>query len=187
MGKYILGVLFITGVAAAASADFAAVINSSNLPEVDPGSLGIEPAVIGYQSSDPVPGVRPDLNLDGIPDLLLRGGPKFCGSGGCTWFLFDGRSGEPLGSLFGSTVAINITAIHGWSVLSAYANGGATSGTFSTFVHDGQQYVRVNSVLLHAESVTDLFSSLRAAGSGTLLLETPRNPDSAGGTRHEWR
>jgi hypothetical protein len=169
MGKYIFALLLVTGVASAASADCTAVIDSSNLPEIDTGTLAIEPAVIGHRSPHRVPGVRPDLNDDGIPDLLLRGGPQFCGTGGCTWFLFDGRSGKPLGSLFGSTVVINATVIHGWSVLSAYANGGATSGTFSTFVHDGQQYVRVNSVQLHTESVTDLFNNLRAVAPGTPL------------------
>lgn len=160
MRTAMLGLLLASGPAMAAAPENATVLNSSRLPDIDVASSGIDVASLGHAAARTVPGARVDLNGDGAPDLLLRGGPTFCGTGGCTFFLFDGRTLMALGTVFGSTVIVTKSNINGWPVLATFARGGATSGSFATFVHDGQQYLRVTAVELRTESVTDLFNSL---------------------------
>lgn len=162
MHKALLGLTMCCGVATAAAPGYLAVVDSTALAQIDTAALGIDLAALGYSAAGAVPGVRIDLNADGTAELLLRGGPTFCGTGGCSYFLFDGRDGRPLGSVFGSTVIVQAMNIGGWVVLCTFARGGASAGTFATFVVDGAQYVRVSAVELRTESVTDLFNSLRA-------------------------
>lgn len=69
-----------------------------------------------------------DLNNDGLPDALVYAqDPSWCGSGGCTLFVFQGTAD---GYVFLSRttlvllpLAVTPNANHGWKSLQVYAKG----------------------------------------------------------------
>lgn len=166
-GRLALGLLLATTTLAAAAPEYVAVIDSTAMPEIPAGDLGIDAETLGYESAKSVPGLRRDLNHDGNPELILRGNKDYCGTGGCTIYVVDGKSSKQIGSLFGNPLVVHANSINGWPVLSIYSHSSATSGSYTTFVHDGQRYVQATSVMLHDESVVELFGKLRAIGGGT--------------------
>lgn len=161
MRKLLIALWLLSGAASAAAAEYMTVIDSTGLPEIQLEGLGIDPGTIGYSSATTVPGIWIDLNGDGIEDLVVRGSTDFCGSGGCQFFVLDGMSRKLLGSVFGSPLVVHSTKINGWPVLSIYSHGSASSGSYTTLVYDGQQYLKASSVYLYRESVTELFDKIR--------------------------
>lgn len=161
LSRYLIGLLLPATLMAAPAREYVAVLYNSAMPSIETPIAGVDLGSLGYDSPPrTVPGTRKDLNNDGTPDLILQGSLTYCGTGGCALHVFDGKSGRKIGDLFGNPLLVHATAINGWPVLSIYSHGSATSGSYSTFVFDGRQYVQANSVMLYEESVTELFGRL---------------------------
>jgi hypothetical protein len=111
--------------------------------------------------SDARNGFRFDLDGDGFADVVRTYGPSMCGTGGCFMEIFDGRTRNSLGHVFGHPVWVFPTTINGWPTLGVYSHGSATSGSYSTFVFDGRRYIAVSSVYLRGDSVEGLFKRFR--------------------------
>lgn len=158
LSRYLIGLLLPATLMAAPAPEYVAIIDNHFMPGIETPIAGIDLGSLGYESPlRTVPGTRQDLNNDGVPDLILQGSLTYCGTGGCALHVFDGKSGRRIGNLFGNPLLVHATAINGWPVLSIYSHGSATSGSYSTFVFDGRQYVQASSVMLYEESVAELF------------------------------
>ena len=104
---------------------------------------------------DPLEGIYVDLNGDGKKDIIQK--IRNCGTGGCSFFILDGASGQRVGDLFGSPFYISNTMINGWPVLEGYHHLSGRSGAFSSYVYDGKNYIETSSVYLEGKSVEELF------------------------------
>ena len=137
------------------------VIEHPAATPLDAATLKQYASTLDIPESDARKGFRVDLNGDGHVDVVRTYGPSMCGTGGCFIEIFDGRTKNSLGHLFGHPLWVFPTAINGWPTLGVYSHGSATSGSYSTFVFDGRRYAAVSSVNLHGESVEELFRRFR--------------------------
>jgi hypothetical protein len=87
-----------------------------------------------------VAGATADLNSDGTIDYIVRGPKEDCGTGGCPYHLYDGRSGKSLGSVFGGTIIVRPEMKHGYPVVQELSHGGAGAASLSTYEFDGTIY-----------------------------------------------
>ena len=124
---------------------------------LDAAILKQYPRTVDVPDSDARKGFRIDLNGDGQLDVVRTYGPGMCGTGGCFMEIFDGRTRNNLGAVFGHPLWVFTTTINGWPTLGVYSHGSATSGSYTTLVFDGRRYVEVSSVYLTGRSVDDLF------------------------------
>src|SRR5262245_29496593 len=118
-------------------------------------------AQLGDEEEETPRGVRVDLNEDGSEEYILIGSGKSCGTGGCPYKLFDGRSHQILGTLFGDPLILTDARINGFTVLCMYSHMSAGSGSYNTYVFDGHTYEPVSSLSLRTDSLDDLFADLR--------------------------
>ncbi|NNG17545.1 MAG: hypothetical protein HKM89_13800 [Gemmatimonadales bacterium] len=141
--------------------DWAFTVHSAAELEL-PKSPSVESALgyLDYQPGEPVFGFRADLNRDGSDDYVVRSSTRLCGTGGCSYALIDGKRLERLGQVFGNPIVIRGQMINGYPVVNAYGHSSADSGTYGTFVFDGEEYVLVSGVHLSGESLSDLFDKL---------------------------
>src|SRR5689334_18575194 len=51
-------------------------------------------------------GVAADLNRDGTEDYVLQGHRHECGTGGCTYWIFDGATAKLIGNLSGNAIVV---------------------------------------------------------------------------------
>jgi hypothetical protein len=125
---------------------------------IDPGLVPWVPRTMEKESDkiEVIKGFRIDLNGDGEMDLIQEIYQN-CGTGGCSFFIYDGASTKRVGELFGSRFFISQTKINGWPVLEGYHHAGSASGMFSSYVYDGSQYVNASSVYLYGKSADELF------------------------------
>ena len=137
------------------------VIEHPAATPLDAATLKQYVPTLDIPESDARNGFRVDLNGDGHVDVVRTYGPSMCGTGGCFIEIFDGRTRNSLGHLFGYPVWVFQTAINGWPTLGVYSHSSATSGSYSTFVFDGSRYIGVSSVSVRGESVEELFKRFR--------------------------
>jgi hypothetical protein len=122
-------------------------------PSEVPGLVITVNSVTG--KDDPLEGIYVDLNGDGKKDIIQK--ISNCGTGGCSFFILDGASGQRVGDLFGSPFYVSNVMINGWPVLEGYHHLSGRSGAFSSYVYDGKNYIVASSVLLEGKSVEELF------------------------------
>jgi hypothetical protein len=120
-------------------------------------------AQLAYKEGESPRGVRVDLNDDTTDDYILIDSGEYCGTGGCPYKLFDGRTYRLVGSLFGDPLILSETRINGFPVLHAYAHVHAGGGSYTTYVFDGSEYRAVSSIFLTADSLDRLFEDLRSS------------------------
>ncbi len=127
-----------------------------------PNSPSVEAALayLEYLPGEPVVGFLADLNRDGTADFVIRSSTRLCGTGGCSYVLIDGENLERLGEVFGNPIVVRRQMINGHPVINAYGHSSADSGTYGTFVFDGEAYVLVSRVSLSGDSLADLFEEL---------------------------
>jgi hypothetical protein len=128
---------------------------------IDLADMAIDWQLLEYDSPKDVRGVQEDWNGDGVPDTLLVAPEILCGTGGCPYHFYDGKSGRRIGDLFGRPIWIHSQKINGWPVLTMYGHSSAESGFYATMVFDGAEYVVVSGVKLYGNSVVELFDALR--------------------------
>lgn len=87
-------------------------------------------------------GVVADLNRDGTDDYIIKGPPSACGTGGCPYEVFDGRTAKRIGDLFGNPIIVRAEFTRGFPNLDIYSHGSASSGSFSSYVFSGTEYVQ---------------------------------------------
>lgn len=106
--------------------------------------LGLEYAI----DDEPVYlGVRRDLNRDGTADWILRSHSALCGTGGCTYLVIDGATGQPKGAkLFGFLIQETGTFIDGWPVLESCSRSGWSVLVYSVFAVQASGYARIAQV-----------------------------------------
>jgi hypothetical protein len=161
----LIGMLVPAIVLGADASEYVLVVRYDGMQTVDLKGLQVSAAELGYESAAAVLGLRTDLNNDGVQEHVLRGGLVYCGTGGCTITVVDGKSGRKVASVFGRPLLVHSARINGWPVLSTYWHLGATSGYYSTFVYDGQRYERVSQVMLYDKAIKDLFEALEKVPS----------------------
>jgi hypothetical protein len=87
----------------------------------------------------PLTGIVTDLNGDRIPDYIIK--LHLCGTGGCPYRIVDGATTKDLGTIFGRPLIVRAERNHGFPNIDVYSHGGASSGTFTSYVFDGKAYV----------------------------------------------
>jgi hypothetical protein len=132
----------------------------TGLKEVDLRAIQADAGDLGFESDEVVLGFDVDFNGDGVPDHVLVGSCGYTGS--CSPRVIDGKTKRLVASLMGRPLIVHSAKINAWPVLSTYHHMSSTSGLFSTYVYDGKRYQQVSSIMLHDESVADLFKKLDA-------------------------
>jgi hypothetical protein len=120
-----------------------------------------------YDKSNSIVGFVLDLNGDRQNDYLVRANESLCGTGGCPYEIIEGSSNKSIGSIFGNPLIIDSKKIQGYSIIHTYGHSSVESGTFSTLVFDGGQYVEVSSIGLTSESLVELFNILNKVPTQT--------------------
>lgn len=115
---------------------------------------------LDYEPGESVFGLLADLNGDGTDDYLIRSSTRICGNAGCSYALVDGKQLERLGVIFGNPIVVRWRLINGYPVVNACGHTSADSGTYGTFVFDGDEYVLVSGVHLSGDALTDLFAEI---------------------------
>ncbi len=134
---------------------------SRDLPaKIDASGLPLNLDVLGYDAAKSVLGLRLDLNEDGAQDSIIQGAPETCGTGGCPFQIFDGKTKLEVGGFFSSPVFVLDKQINGWPVITTWGHSDAEAGTYGTWVFDGAVYRTVSSVFLSGGNVTRLFKEL---------------------------
>ena len=110
---------------------------------------------------DSLLGFDVDLNRDGKRDFIRVSGQRLCGTGGCQYQIFDGKSKKQVASLFGGSVWIHPIKTHGWPLLSIYSHSSAGSGTYYMMMFDGKKYTITSSIFLYEKSLDDLFEKYK--------------------------
>ena len=118
-------------------------------------------AELEYEPSDSVRGTVVDLNHDGTPDYIVRSAASLCGTGGCLYLVIDGATEKILGQVFGEPLYIQVAESHGYPVITSYAHMSAVSGSYTTWVFDGQAYQKTSSRSVEGASLDSLFAILR--------------------------
>ena len=146
---------------AQADGDWAFTVQSGAELEL-PKSPGIESALgyLDYQPGEPAFGLLADLNRDGTDDYLIRSSTRICGNAGCSYALIDGERLARLGQVFGNPIVMRGQLINGYPVINAYGHSSADSGTYGTFVFDGDEYVLVSRVHLSGGALAELFAEI---------------------------
>ena len=125
-------------------------------------TLDTYPSTLDRADGEGLRAVQIDLNGDGRPEFIRVHGPSACGTGGCPYDIFDGRTRRLVGHLFGDPVWVFPTRVNGWSTLTVYSHLSATSGSYSSMVFDGERYVTVSAVMLYDRSANELFQRYRS-------------------------
>jgi len=117
-------------------------------------------ALAYHEAADQIKGLAVDLNRDGAIDYILQYSREVCGTN-CQYELIDGRTRRSIGLVGGSVVYIRAQAINGYPVINQYGHSSADSGSWSTLVFDGQQFVSVGTVWLEGAALEHLFGELK--------------------------
>lgn len=117
-------------------------------------------ALFMYDSGEEIRGLVADLNRDGVTDYILQYSLTTCGTN-CQYELIDGATHRSLGTTGGSLVYVGPRVINGYPVIAQYGHSSADSGTWSTLVFDGSQYVSVSSVWLEGAALEQHFERLK--------------------------
>ncbi len=104
--------------------------------------------------------VKLDLNGDGEPEYFVR---TVCGNGGCDYPIFDGRSRQFLGSVFGSVIWLSKSSARGMPIIESYSHLAALRGVVSRYEFDGRRYKQVSSLELLGEANDSFFEALSKA------------------------
>jgi heat shock protein HslJ len=102
-------------------------------------------AVIGDSSKARYVVGKADLNEDGRPETLVYlMGSIFCGTGGCTLLVFDGKNGsyqliEKI-SLSRTPVIVSSKAMKGWRDIWQMQSGGGAPAEYVSFRFNGKHY-----------------------------------------------
>jgi hypothetical protein len=128
--------------------------------KIDASDLKLNLDILGYDSATSVLGLRLDLNGDGAPDSIIQGASDTCGTGGCPFQIFDGKTRLQVGDFFNSPIFVLDEQINGWPVITTWGHSSAESGTYGTWVYDGAAYRAVSGVFLSGENVTSLSKNL---------------------------
>lgn len=139
------------------------VMETSAAKPMDAATLAQFPTTRDHVDGDDQRGFKVDLNGDGTAEFVRVFGPRACGTGGCPYEIFDGRTRKLVGDLFGNPVWIVPATINGWPTLGVYSHRSATSGSYQVMVFDGTRYSPVSTVLLEGPSVETLFSQYKSA------------------------
>ena len=108
--------------------------------------------------------VRYDLSGDGKEEYFLR---ALCGNGGCEYGIYDGKTLQQIGDIFGSPVWIRSTIIKKLPVIESYNHMSAAYGLLTRYEFDGNQYQRVSSDSISGAPVDSVFRILK----GVLMLK----------------
>jgi hypothetical protein len=166
MCSILFGIFASTLALSAASPDYALVAYYySDMKNVNLAELEIAPGALGFESAQAVLGFDVDFNGDGKPDHVIRGSVDYCGTGGCSLWVIDGATKKLIAALFGRPLIVHTARINSWPVLSTYSHSSANSGSFSTYVYDGQRYQQISSVMLYDQAVSELFELLSSVAS----------------------
>lgn len=82
--------------------------------------------------------LRIDLDGDGVAELFVQ---TLCGTGGCEFPIFDGKSGRHLGNIFGSRFWLLRYKVNGLPVIEAYGRLSVQHGRIARYEYDGRRYV----------------------------------------------
>ena len=155
-------VLMASGFTAAQTERPIAFFGSQSARPVPRETLDTYPTTLDRAEGEGLRAVHIDLNGDGRPEFIRVHGPSSCGTGGCPYEIYDGRTRKLVGDLFGDPVWVFPTRINGWVTLAVYSHASATSGSYSSVVFDGERYVTVSSVMLYDRSANELFQRYRS-------------------------
>jgi len=92
--------------------------------------------------------VQIDLNNDGLPESFLR---ILCGTGGCEYPIFDGRTSAYLGTVFGHEVWLLKRRLHALPIIESLSKG-----SIGRYHFDGSRYNHVSSQQLISDEETQL-------------------------------
>lgn len=107
-------------------------------------------------------GVVADLNRDGTDDYIIKGDAQACGTGGCPYEIFDGRTAKRIGDLFGNPIIVRAESTRGFPNLDIYFHGSASSGSFESYVFSGVEYLPRSSRYVENGALDALFRRLDA-------------------------
>ena len=128
--------------------------------KIDASDLKLNLDILGYDSGTSVLGLRLDLNGDGAPESIIQGASDTCGTGGCPFQIFDGKTKLQVGDFFNAPIFVLDEQINGWPVITTWGHSSAASGTYGTWVYDGAAYRAVSGGYLSGENVTSLSREL---------------------------
>lgn len=127
---------------------------------IDISGFNVDRRALGYGPTEAVLGLERDWNRDGVPEKLVVSAESLCGTGGCNYALYDGKSGHLVGEFFGRPLFVHSRCINGWPVISMYGHSTSESGSYVGTVFDGSRYAEVFAMHLSGESVKQLFEDM---------------------------
>jgi hypothetical protein len=114
----------------------------------DNGDIDIESSL----KNGNVPVVRIDINGDGVQEYFVR---ILCGSGGCEYPIFDGRTRRFLGSVFGSEIWLLRHTSNNVPVIKSFSHVSASTGMVTRYQFRGTRYEATSSHEIPAGSETE--------------------------------
>lgn len=101
--------------------------------------------------------LRIDLNGDGVAEWFVQ---TLCGTGGCEFPIFDGKSGRHLGNVFGSRFWLLRHKVNGLPVIEAYGRLFVQHGKIARYEYDGSRYVKQTERDVHDDKAYDALNLL---------------------------
>jgi hypothetical protein len=101
--------------------------------------------------------VRYDLNGDGKKEYFMR---TLCGTGGCEYIIYDGKTLKEIGDVFGSPIWLLTITTHKLPIIESYSHQSAADGLLTRYAFDGKRYQQVYSNLISGTAVDSLFRIL---------------------------
>lgn len=126
-------------------------VGAIDVPETIRTGFAAEPG-----AGNPITGVNADLNGDGTDDYIVQL-PQTCGSGGCSFAIYNGARAARIGEVFGNTVIVRDQASHGFPNIDVYTHLSAQSGVVTSLVFDGKAYAVKTRQPAEGQLVADLF------------------------------
>ena len=144
---------------------------------IDISRVDVNRQTLGYGPAEVVFGLERDWNGDGVPERLVVSAESLCGSGGCSYHLYDGKSGHLVGEFFGRPLFVHSRCINGWPVVSVYGHSSSESGSYVGTVFDGSKYTEVFATHLSGESVKQLFEDMIKRRHGAPVPQVGQAPN----------
>lgn len=132
-----------------------------------PRGLPREILDLEHAQADSAMGASVDLNLDGVPDLLIRAGSNVCTTTGtCSFAIADGRTSRLIGTLTGNRFFIRGRRLNSWPIIQTWARTTARTGVLSIWAFDGSAYSAISQIPIEGDGIGSLFRELDRLPAG---------------------
>jgi hypothetical protein len=99
-----------------------------------------------------------DLNGDGVPEKFIADG-NMCGSGGCPWIIYDGKTNSVLGEVDGIIVYILKKKQNGFPLIETYWKLGGSNATVYYYTFINKKYKKVRGKSLDEQGMEEYFDT----------------------------